>query len=201
MPKRIRTFIAVGIPAAIREQLGELQQSLAPHAEDVKWVDPDKVHLTIKFLGEVDERDIYEVCKRVGEVAGAWVAFECSVARAGAFPNATRPRVIWAGVSSGAAELTEIHDALDDALGELGYPLENRSFTPHFTIGRVRRTAPNPKLRAAVDSLADWQAGSFRVSEILVMASDLSSDGPTYSVMGRGRLGAADSSGRDNVND
>ena len=65
----------------------------------------------------------------------------------------------------------------------------------------MRRTAPNPKLRAAVDSLADWQAGSFRVTEILVMASDLSSDGPTYSVMGRGRLGAADSAGRDNVND
>lgn len=192
MPKRIRTFIAVEIPAAVRQQLAALQHSLAPHAEGVKWVDPEKVHLTLKFLGEVDEREIYEVCKRVEEVAGAWTAFECSVARAGAFPNASRPRVIWAGVARGATELTEIREALDDALGELGYPGENRSFTPHFTIGRVRRTSPNPNLRAAIDSRAEWQAVSFRVTEILVMASDLSSDGPTYSVMGRARLAAHD---------
>ena len=96
--------------------------------------------------------------------------------------------MIWAGVSGGSTELTEIHDALDDALGQLGYPRENRPFTPHFTIGRVRRTSPNPKLRGAFDNLADWHAGSFLVSEILVMASDLSPDGPIYSVMGRGRL-------------
>jgi 2'-5' RNA ligase len=201
MPKRIRTFIAVETPTSIRQRIEELQQSLAPHAEGVKWVDSEIVHLTIKFLGEVDERDIYDVCKRVKEVAGAWTAFECSVARAGAFPNASRPRVIWAGVAQGTTELSEIHDALDDVLGELGYPRENRAFTPHFTIGRVRRTSPNPKLRAAVDSRADWQAGSFRVTEILVMASDLSSDGPTYSVMGRARLAATESSGSDTVND
>ncbi len=191
MSKRIRTFIAVDTSESIRAQLEKLQQSLARSTDDVRWVEPKTVHLTLNFLGEVDERDVYAVCKSVEAAVAETPPFEMTVAGVGAFPNAARPRVIWAGVRQGSQELTAIHDAIDDALEGQGYPREARAFTPHFTIGRIRRTMPNPQLQNALEKRGNWEAGSFRVSEILVMASDLSSEGPTYSVMGRAPLGTA----------
>lgn len=188
MAKRIRTFIAVEIPVSIRRRIEELQESLAPAAEDVKWVEPENIHLTLKFLGEVDERDVYTVCKSVEAAVAGTTPFEITVAGVGAFPNANRPRVIWAGVRQGSQEITAIHDAIDESLEGQGYPREDRSYTPHFTIGRIRRTVPNPRLQNALDQQANWEAGSCPVHEVLIMASQLGPKGPQYTVMGRGPL-------------
>lgn len=189
MPKRIRTFIAVEIHAAIRRRIEGLQESLAPAAAGVKWVEPENIHLTLKFLGEVDEREVYNVCKSVEAAVADTAPFEMTVAGVGAFPNASRPRVIWAGVGQGSQDLTAIHDAIDESLEGKGYPREDRSYTPHFTIGRIRRTVPNPRLQNALDQQANWEAGSCPVREVLIMASQLGPKGPQYSVMGRGPLG------------
>src|SRR5881296_2667062 len=99
MPNRIRTFIAVEIDRSVRKQLEKLQEALAPTARDVKWVEPENIHLTLNFLGDVDEREVYAVCKTVQEIVAGRPAFEISVAGFGGFPNANRPRVIWAGVT------------------------------------------------------------------------------------------------------
>ena len=134
MPKRIRTFIAVEIDRLVRKQLEQLQEILAPSAQEFRWVEPETIHLTLNFLGDVDERDLYAVCKTVQEIVADRDQFEMIVAGVGAFPNTNRPRVIWAGVTHGADELTDIHAALDVALGEQRHPRENRPFTAHFTV-------------------------------------------------------------------
>ncbi len=189
MPKRTRTFIAVALPEPLRARIVDLQDRIAGSVEHVKWVEAENIHLTLKFLGEVDEGDLYEVCKVAQRAVAGQSRFTMTVAGCGAFPNAARPRVVWCGVRDGAPELIAIHADLEQALRPLGCPREDRPFTPHITIGRFRRTAANPGLEQAIERLRSWEGGSVDVAEILVMASQLTSDGPVYSVMGRGRLG------------
>src|SRR5262245_14533366 len=102
---RLRTFIAVDPGAAIQNRLVALQETLARAASEVKWVEPDNLHVTLLFLGEVDERDVPAVCRAVGAVCADRAPFVLSVEKVGCFGNPARPRTIWAGVGAGSAEL------------------------------------------------------------------------------------------------
>jgi 2'-5' RNA ligase len=189
MPKSIRTFIAVEVSPAIRTRLMAVQQELAALAQDVKWVEPENLHVTLKFLGQVDERAVHTVCRLAEEAVAGREPVQITVAGVGAFPNAKRPRVIWAGVTEGGPELIRIHGDLEQALRDEGYPREDRPYTPHITLGRIRQIKPNPQFAAALDEHQTWEGGQTLVRELLVMASQLSSHGPHYVVMGRCRLG------------
>jgi 2'-5' RNA ligase len=115
-----------------------------------------------------------------------------SVEGAGAFPNARRPKILWVGVGDGRQELVELHDALEPPLLDLGcYRREERQYTPHVTLGRVNGEAGAEPLAASLARRSDWQGGQVRVNEVLVMSSELRPEGPTYTVLGRGKLGAA----------
>jgi 2'-5' RNA ligase len=188
MPKRIRTFIAVAVADPVLRQLVALQHELRLAAPDVKWVDRENLHLTLKFLGEVNETDLYKVCKTAEQAVAEQAVFEMNLVGVGAFPTAHRPRIIWAGVGSGADELSQMHHKIETAFRAQGYPREDRPFTPHLTLGRMRQPEPTPQLAAALANLANWSGGVTQVQEILVMSSRLSPSGPTYSVMSRGRL-------------
>jgi 2'-5' RNA ligase len=195
MSKRIRTFIAVEIDASIRKQLVALQGELRGVAEGVKWVEAENLHVTLKFLGDVDETQLYAVCKLAQQSVAGHFAFPMHVCGVGAFPNAGRPRIIWAGIQQGADELRRIYQSLDDAFGHEGYPREDRAFTPHLTLGRARQGTSPQQLAGALAKLKEWEAGKTLVREILVMSSQLSSSGPSYSVMGRARLANLEQSG------
>src|SRR5207249_1254022 len=112
-----------------------------------------------------------------------------SVESVGCFPNARHPKVLWVGVGEGAQPICAIHDELEPPLMELGYRREDRRYTPHLTLGRVKKEGPTDKLAAALAKQAAWKAGVMTVSEILVMSSDLTSHGPTYGVLSRAKLG------------
>ena len=189
MPKNIRTFIAVEVTPAIRTRLVAMQRELASAAQEVKWVEEENLHVTLKFLGQVDEREVHTVCRLVQEAVAGQAPFDMTVAGIGAFPNENRPRVIWAGVTAGGPELIRIHGDLEPVLRAEGYPREDRPYTPHITLGRIRQIKPNPQLAAALQQHQAWEGGHRQVREVLVMASELSSDGPHYMVMGRGALG------------
>jgi 2'-5' RNA ligase len=190
MARRIRTFIALGLDRAIHDRTVTLQESLARTGADVKWTEPDNLHLTLLFLGEVDERALLDVCRAVGDCARPRAPFATSVEKTGCFPNARRPRVLWVGVGEGLQEVVALHDALESVLLELGcYRREDRQYTPHVTLGRVRSEQPNEKLSAAVTKNADWQGGRMVVREVLVMSSELGPDGPVYAVLSRAPLG------------
>jgi RNA 2',3'-cyclic 3'-phosphodiesterase len=190
--KPTRTFIAIDPGKAIRDRLVSLQESLAKSGADVKWVEHDNLHLTLLFLGEVDQRDLTDVCRAVADAAATRAAFSMTIARAGAFPNTRRPRTLWVGVDAGAQEVCALHDAVERPLLKLGcYRREERAFTPHLTLGRVRADRAADVLAATLTKFAGWTAGETNVVEILVMGSELTPEGPTYTVLSRGKLGFA----------
>jgi 2'-5' RNA ligase len=198
---RIRTFIAIELARPIREQLVALQESLGEAAPDVKWVEPENLHVTLLFLGEVEDREIPAVCRAVQEAAASHPTFAMTVERVGCFPNPRRPRILWAGIGSGLQDVVAIHDAIESPLLELGhYRREERKYTPHVTLGRNRSEGPAHALQQALAQEAGWTGGEQTVSEVLVMASDFGgqvksgevlSRGPKYTVLGRARLGGA----------
>lgn len=192
---RIRTFIAVDINKAIRDRAVALQDKLAQTSSDVKWVEPENMHITLLFLGEVNDRDIVDICDSVAEVCQEHAPFAMTIESVGAFPTSRRPRTLWMGVGEGKQELTALHDALEPPLLDLGcYRREGRSYTPHLTLGRVKSDRPSDELATALAKHTDWHGGQTLVREVLVMSSELTSDGPTYTVLSRASLeGGAES--------
>lgn len=186
---RIRTFVAIDVDKAIRNRLLALQETLGHAVEGVKWVEPVNIHVTLLFLGEVIDRELPQVCKAVAAGCAEQVAFPLAIERLGGFPDARRPRILWAGVGEGAEEVIALHDALEEPLLELGcYRREDRKYAPHLTIGRMKSERPSPELAAALAKHASWQGGRTIVREVLVMSSELASSGPTYTVMSRAKL-------------
>jgi 2'-5' RNA ligase len=186
---RLRTFVAVDLGKNLRSRCVALQETLARSGADVKWVEEENLHLTLLFLGEVLDRSVPDVCRTVALTAGRHESFTLDVATVGCFPNPRRPRVVWAGVGAGTRELVALHDALEGPLQDLGcYRREERQYTPHVTLGRVRGEQETEGLATALARKADWQGGSVEVRELLVLSSQLMREGPVYAVLGRGKL-------------
>src|SRR5215471_14403332 len=187
---RLRTFIAVDIGKAIRDRAVALQEKLAQASSDVKWVEPENLHVTLLFLGEVDDREVPPVCRVVAEQTQKHASFQLSIERVGCFPNPRRPRVLWIGVGEGAQEVCALHDGLEPPLLDLGcYRREERKYTPHITLGRVKGDRPADSLAAALAKQTSWQGGQTMVDEILVMSSELTPQGPIYTILSRAKLG------------
>jgi 2'-5' RNA ligase len=186
---RVRTFIAVDLGKELRARCVAVQETLARAGADVKWVPAENMHVTLLFLGEVEDRTLSDVCRAVALVAGRHEGFTLSVESLGCFPNPRRPRIIWAGIGAGKEELVALHDALEPPLLDLGcYRREERQYTPHMTLGRVEGDQPTEGLATALARKADWHGGTLEVRELLVMSSELRRDGPIYAVVGRGKL-------------
>src|SRR5262249_43075240 len=148
----------------------DLQSQLAKAGAEVKWVAPDAMHVTLLFLGEVDERDIVKLCRTVERVAGTVPEFPLRVGGVGAFPNTRRPKVVRAGITDGADSLTPLHKKLEEPLLELGlYRREERAYTPHLTLGRLRSESDGHKLAPELPKHLAWDGGRTLVDEVLVM--------------------------------
>jgi 2'-5' RNA ligase len=187
---RNRTFIAVDVGSKIRDRLTALQEEFAAKTADVKWVEEANLHVTLQFLGEVDDRDLIAVCRAVQKTATLHEAFVLRVAGVGCFPNLRRPRIVWAGLSHGATELAAIHEALVEPLEAIRcYRREERAYHPHVTLGRTKSDAPSEQLAKALTEHESWTGGETTIRELLVMSSELSRQGPTYTVLARGKLG------------
>lgn len=185
MKKTFRTFVAVEITSPIRAKAEELIASLADTSADVKWVEPHNLHLTMKFLGDVHEREIGDVCQAVLQGAAARKPFDLDVRKAGAFPSSARPRTIWLGVGDGEQEMVDLHDRIEAELTELGYREEHRRFVPHLTLGRVRGVGPAiAELGQKLENKADFAAGVMTVTKVALFASTLTRNGPVYELLG-----------------
>jgi 2'-5' RNA ligase len=186
---RIRTFLAVEIDDGIRRAATALQATLAQSGAAVKWVDPASMHVTLQFLGEVDDRDLPAICRTVAKVTKMEPPFTLRVAGVGAFPTPRRPKVVWAGLTDGAAELQRLFAALEQPLIDLGvYRREERGYTPHLTLGRTKSEADGNTLAAVLPKHLAWQGGHTAVEEVVVFSSELRRDGPEYTPLGRAPL-------------
>ena len=186
---RIRTFIAVDTSPAVRRRAVDLQAKLRESQVNASWTDAENMHVTLQFLGDVDDPLIPEVCKRVASAAAPMVPFLVDFSGAGAFPAWERPRTVWIGVDQGAQELIELQFAIQESLVEMRFPRERRTFKPHLTLARVREGGrQQSRLAELIAQYRDFKAASCEVTEALIVASYLDRTGPTYQIMGRAPL-------------
>ena len=137
MSDSIRAFVALPLPEEVRDRLGALRQA-APDGAKVSWLKPDSIHLTLKFLGDVMPDRLERLKAALSALPWDRGAFGFTLAEVGAFPNLARPRVLWVGVEQGGDVVIELAAAVDAITRRLGFPREERRFTPHLTIGRVK---------------------------------------------------------------
>ena len=181
--KVIRTFVAVLLTEDLRQKIAQVQGEAKKLAPDVKWVAPENLHVTLKFLGDVCESKIGDVCDAVGEAARAVPAFDLSVSGLGAFPSPARARVVWVGIDRGREELAGLAAGVNDRLAKLGFEREDRAFKSHITIGRVKTSRLLDELARGIGEIDASDMGSQRVASVAVMQSDLQREGPVYSVL------------------
>lgn len=186
---RLKLFTGVDVGGGIRGKAAAVQQKLADSGATVNWVAADNFHVTLNFLGEVDDRDLHGICRAVADVAKAVAPFRLAVGGLGAFPTPRRPKVVWAALTDGLDVLQQVYTACEPKLIALGvYRREERGYTPHLTLGRVKDEADGNRIAAELPKYADWAGGDTLVQELLLYSSDLRRDGPVYSVIGRAAL-------------
>ena len=182
----MRTFIAIELPKQIKEQLAELEEQLKETSADVKWVQPENIHLTLKFLGEIDEEKTQKITGIMTAVAKDNPAFTINISSLGAFPKIEYPRVIWVGVDKGDKETKEIAHNLEEKIEKLGIPKEERAFSSHITLGRVRsptnRGGLVQKLRELTAAVTE-KSMEFPVAGITLFKSTLQPAGPIYEAL------------------
>src|SRR5574341_632187 len=175
----MRTFIAIELPQEFTSQIDQLQSVLKKTKADVSWVKPENVHITLKFLGEVKEEKIDEVYQATEKSINGIKAFKVNLQGLGGFPNLRRPRVIWIGVEKGKEVLAEIYPKVEEEFFKIGFPKENRGFTPHLTIGRVKSPKNLDSLAGEINRTA-FQTEEFEIKEVVVMKSTLLPTGAVY---------------------
>ena len=176
----MRTFIAIEISEEIRNALAQIQSHLRYSGADVKWVEKAKIHITMKFLGEVSEEKIEKIKNILDKIAKETKPFEITIRDIGAFPKIEYPRVIWAGIDKGADELKELAQKIDDALAEFGFEKEARPFAAHLTIGRVRSPKNKQVLKEKIESCRLSTFGCQLVKSVAIFQSALTAGGPLY---------------------
>jgi 2'-5' RNA ligase len=185
----MRTFIALNLPAVQRQELHDATADIRAAVETGTWVAAEKLHLTLKFLGEVDESRVKQIAQRIGEVAGRHRPLELDVGGAGVFPNFRAPRIVWMGVAADT-KLELLFDDVERACDELGFPPEGRAFRPHITLGRLRVPPSSTVRRRLEEAMANCTVRlRVAVNTVDVMASTLKRDGSRYTVVAAESLG------------
>jgi len=183
----IRTFIAVDLPPSVLEALGQVSSQLQEKLPDtpVRWVNSQKMHLTLKFLGDISKENIGMVEKILHSEASKRQAMEIGIGGIGAFPKMRHPRVIWIGIEA-PAELFDLRRGIEDSVARMGYNYDKYDFTPHLTLGRISRKASARDVRTVGNVLHEFQVGFIgvaRIGAVHLYRSDLHPDGAKYTCL------------------
>jgi 2'-5' RNA ligase len=191
----VRSFIAIHLPDDVRAELTSLEYKLKAKGHPfVKWVDPESMHLTLKFLGNVAVDSIPGIVEAISEVSRSHSSFKLQVAGTGVFPNWQRPQVVWVGVGGELDTLNSLQKGLESVLSPLGFPPESRPFSAHLTLGRLRdRVSTDDRRRFAefAQKVEFKTSLSFDVNAIRLMKSQLTPAGPIYSELAVAKLGSS----------
>jgi 2'-5' RNA ligase len=180
MSETLRAFIAIDLPENVRSSLGEAQEVLKLQRFRVKWVRPQNIHLTLKFLGNTDAADIDKIVAAMALATKDCAVISLAVKGIGVFPDIRRPRVIWAGLSGQLEILQDIQQTLDGHLADLGFPKETRGFKAHLTLGRIKGKIACDRLKATIVKLKGFESKPFVVNRIILFKSELRPSGAVY---------------------
>lgn len=185
----MRAFIAVPLPPELRDKLGKISLYLRDNCPGVKWVSPENIHLTLKFLGEVKEDRLSRINKLLDEVVDKHGVIQAEVGGIGCFPNLRRPRVIWVGVKDQRKRLELLARDIEEKLAQLGFKREKRKFSGHLTLGRVKkRSSGLLDLEATFRRAGAESLGSLKIDMILLLKSTLTPRGAVYDTISEHKL-------------
>ena len=177
----MRLFVALELPAAVRENLGALLKALRAVSPQTRWVRPENLHLTLKFIGEVPETE-FAVIRNALAAARSDQPDALEFRGLSFFPNEKRPRVFWAGIEA-SPNLKTLAAEIDRAMEKLGIPCEQRPFSPHLTLARFEPPELPEKLRSAIEENAAREFGSFRTNQYQLIESKLKPSGAEYTTL------------------
>ena len=185
---KLRAFIATHLSQAAHLHLADTIRSLGSEIHNgVRWVDPAGIHITLKFLGDIDPALVEDVLRAMEQAASGSSPFQLHLNGLGVFPNQRRPRVLWAGLGGDLDALVALQEKLEDAMSGLDFPRERRTFNPHLTLGRVRdgvSAFAGQRIGDLVSSGCLKGADSWPVNAVHLMRSNLTPDGAVYSSLG-----------------
>ena len=172
----MRLFIAVDVPSEIRKALGDVQRALRPLSGSARWVAPESIHITLRFLGEVPEKRLDDI---KAELKGlTWKPFTVTVRGVGFFPGTRSPRVLWAGME--APTMEGLAEQLDTRMERLGFEKEKRAFRAHITLARAKNNRIDSSLVSAAAKFEEHDFGSFTVDRVFLFKSTLKPSGAVY---------------------
>ncbi|HEV2440199.1 MAG TPA: RNA 2',3'-cyclic phosphodiesterase [bacterium] len=189
-PDRHRIFIAVPLAPAVREAAAQARAPLAAYADQLRWVSPRHLHLTLQFLGDITTAGVTAAVEAARATAAADSPFAITFAGLGAFPSPAAPRVVWVGVARGAERLTVLAESLARALRDRGLSVDSRPFAPHLTLARVRGTGRPPDLRREAETFDRVVLGDQPVTELVVVKSVLGPSEPDHTVVATAPVGS-----------
>ncbi len=182
MPETIRSFIAFDIEnASVIENIAKVQRFLIQTGADLKLVEPKNVHVTLRFLGNITMSMVEKIFEEVKHVQ--FSSFDIKIHGVGAFPSLSYPRVLWAGISDGVAQLQSIFNQLETRLRSLGFAPDHKGFSPHLTIARVKSGRNKAELAKFISEKANYDFGIVRATCLRLKKSDLTPKGPIYSTL------------------
>jgi 2'-5' RNA ligase len=196
----MRTFLAIELPSALRAQLGLIQRQVRAHlhqmgaADCFNWTAPDKIHLTLRFLGETDQPQCTQLAAGLVPIAAQQPQMQLILQGVGCFPNFRAPNVIWLGLGGAMAELQRLQRQIEDLVQAVGFAPEQRPFAPHLTIARAHRNADHAQQHMAGEALrnstqrlhiltTNHDALQFAVAEFVHMQSELRPEGACYTAL------------------
>jgi RNA 2',3'-cyclic 3'-phosphodiesterase len=180
----MRLFIAIELPLEIKQGLAKMQEQLKGGGAGASWTRPEGIHLTLKFLGEVPETKVPEIMSALTAAVLGTGKFRLAVGGAGAFPNVRNPRVLWVGVSGALENLAALQAAVEGPMVKLGFEPEDRKFSPHLTLARIKYLRPRDNWQKAIEEIKDINLGGFEVDRVSLMKSELKRTGAEYTEMG-----------------
>jgi 2'-5' RNA ligase len=175
-----RSFVAVELSREIAEGVRRILEGLQERVAGVRWIQPEGIHLTLTFLGEVDPDLIEEIVHKTEEAVRAIGPFTIGIRGGGGFPNARNPRVIWVGVDDPSGELRKMQARVEKGMKELGFTSEGRDYTPHLTVGRLRSGKGKGTVAHAIEAISECNLGTMEVREVILFRSHLKPTGAEY---------------------
>jgi 2'-5' RNA ligase len=170
------------------KKIEEVQRDLKTSHADVKWVLPEKIHLTLKFFGNIEESKVDPIVQSIGGLIQRTSPFSIKVQGVGAFPHSKNPRVVWMGLTDEQEVLATFQKELEGTLAKIGFEPEGRPFQPHLTLGRVRTSRGKDDLVGKMEKHREKEFGSVEVEEVVLFKSELTPTGPIYTPLRKLKL-------------
>lgn len=180
MGEKIRTFVAIRLPESVLHGIGKIQDQLRKSGFSIRWVRKEAMHLTLKFLGEVDKGVTDVIRSAMEESVKGFAPFVLQAKGVGVFPDVKRPRIVWVGVSGDVGVLSSLQGRLEGCLDAQGFPRETRRFLGHLTLGRAKGRLDQDKLRKALEKIDAFETESFPVHSVILFESTLRPQGAIY---------------------